>query len=260
MHAFSRKFVGQRIFILESSAPNLPPSTPRKTKKVRKIIHREVSRALDGEKNRVGSPTLKRANNSGTDEISRCNLNKPKLSLYRADPPPFDQDSATNLDLLLQQEDLAVSESPKTPSRRPACPLKLTQPGSSVSPSTSQTSKVASPRIFVISDDEAEVEVSRGETARYNLFKRLIAYRRKVSTTRARLPEEILSLQTIRKLSEQPPADYKELGKILAETSNIPEHNIEERKAYIEAKLKEYGAELIPLCSGYPLKVKDGRM
>ncbi|GAW07494.1 probable ATP-dependent RNA helicase DDX41 [Lentinula edodes] len=90
-----------------------------------------------------------------------------------------------------------------------------------------------------------------------NLFKELNRFRRKLSTSLGRLPEEIIPLQTLKQLSIQPPSDYKMYQRILADTSGIPHNNIEEREAYVAEKWKESGSKFFALCTQFRRRQED---
>ncbi|KAF5391879.1 hypothetical protein D9757_001634 [Collybiopsis confluens] len=241
------RYIEGRKALLESSPTPLPFSTPRKTRKVKRMAR--VERSRDDENSCDETPPFKKTYGSGSGPAS--GLGTRKLSLYRPNHPPSSTSSPTTFDLLLQHEESLCLDSPRSPNSDASVPSKLTVIKPTFCPP--QTSNTDLSRVFIISDDEAETdpETARKDLGRSDLYKRLIAYRRKASTALARLPEDILPLATIQRLDERPSADYKGLEKILAETSNIPECNVEERKAYTDVKLDECGAELISLCAEY---------
>ncbi|KAJ3902700.1 hypothetical protein F5879DRAFT_213124 [Lentinula edodes] len=187
--------------------------------------------------------------------------NTPKRSLYRTDASPVRSTPATPFDLLLEHKDMAVPDSPQTPTRKPGLTRIRSEGTQKVVANTSnilKSGKIVSTTVIIISDDEDEsVPAMDPVNEMPNLFKELNRFRRKLSTSLGRLPEEIIPLQTLKQLSIQPPSDYKMYQRILADTSGIPHNNIEEREAYVAEKWKESGSKFFALCTQFRRRQED---
>ncbi|KAJ3881519.1 hypothetical protein F5051DRAFT_397085 [Lentinula edodes] len=254
------QFVDGRIN--EMHAIFLPPVplTPRKmpTRLSREKIPRDPNDA------NTRSSLRSKTNIRGDTEsrtVGNPASNTPKRSLYRTDASPVRSTPATPFDLLLEHKDIAVPDSPQTPTRKPGLTKIRSEGTQKVVAKTSnilQSEKIVSTTVIIISDDEDEsVPAMDPVNEMPNLFKELNRFRRKLSTSLGRLPEEIIPLQTLKQLSIQPPSDYKMYQRILADTSGIPHNNIEEREAYVAEKWKESGSKFFALCTQFRRKQED---
>ncbi|KAJ4480434.1 hypothetical protein C8J55DRAFT_64133 [Lentinula edodes] len=187
--------------------------------------------------------------------------NTPKRSLYRTEASPVRSTPATPFDLLLEHKDIAIPDSPQTPTRKPGLTKIRSEGTPKVVANTSdilKSKKFTSTTVIIISDDEDEsVPAMDPVKDMPDLLKELNRFRRKLSTSLGRLPEEIIPLRTLKQLSMQPPSDYKMYQRILADTSGIPHSDIEEREAYVAEKWKESGSKFFALCTQSRRKQED---
>ncbi|KAJ3937401.1 MAG: hypothetical protein NXY57DRAFT_956378 [Lentinula lateritia] len=235
------------------------PQVPLTPRKMPTLSGEEIPRDPNDENTR--SSLRSKTNIRGDTEsrtVGNPASNTPKRSLYRTDASPVRSTPATPFDLLLEHKDIAAPDSPQTPTRNPGFTKIRSEGTQKVVANTSnilKSEKIISTTVIIISDDEDESVTAMDPVNEMpNLFKDLNRFRRKLSTSLGRLPEEIIPLQTLKQLSIQPPSDYKMYQRILADTSGIPHNNIEEREAYVAEKWKESGSKFFALCTQFQRK------
>ncbi|KAJ3794466.1 hypothetical protein GGU11DRAFT_811216 [Lentinula aff. detonsa] len=238
------------------------PLTPRQKKRkrtAREEVPQDSTKANSGLSSPRSTDTKKANIGYGIERKTAPNTPKRNLSLYRTDRSPIRSTSATPFDLLLiKHDDMAVPDSPRTPTKKPGL-KEIPSKGnlgvlSTSNVLSSQESTISA--VTIISDDEEDgiIPVKEPMKEMSNLLKELNGYRRKLSITLGRLPEEILPLRTLKQLSTQPPSDYKGYQRILADTSGIPESEIEERKAYVLEKWTETGSKFFAICMQFRIR------
>ncbi|KAJ3998058.1 hypothetical protein F5050DRAFT_1806267 [Lentinula boryana] len=238
---------------------SLTPRQKKRKRSAREEVLQDSTIANSGLSSPRSADTKKANTEYGTERKTAPNTPKRNLSLYRTDRSPIRSTSATPFDLLLiKHNDMAVPDSPRTPTKKPGL-KEIASKGnlgvfSTSNVLSSQESSIST--VTIISDDEEDGNIPVQEPMKEmsNLLKELNGYRRKLSITSGRLPEEILPLRTLKQLSTQPPSDYKAYQRILADTSGIPESEIEERKAYVLEKWTETGTKFFAICMQFRIR------
>ncbi|KAJ3761846.1 hypothetical protein EV360DRAFT_67525 [Lentinula raphanica] len=195
-------------------------------------------------------------------KIMKPEIPKRNTSLYSSDNPLIHSTPATPLDLLTAHEETQVPHPLKTPAKKPCLKRTPAHGNPQMLSSTSNApNSQATSVVTIISDDEEEDEditisepVKKPMAEKPDMLKELNDCRRKLSAALGRLPDEILPMRTLKQLSTQSPCDYKEFQAILADTSDIPERNTNERKAYVAHKWREIGSDFFQICIQYRLK------
>ncbi|KAJ3728923.1 hypothetical protein C8R42DRAFT_655343 [Lentinula raphanica] len=257
--------VDGRIIDMQSTM-SLPPNSSSPRKKLKRPAMDDVAPCSTSSQihlsshsntNTSSDPDCKVEGNPMIPEIPKRNT-----SLYSSDNPLIHSTPATPLDLLTAHEETQVPHPLKTPAKKPC--LKRT-PAHGNPPMLASTSNApnsqATSVVTIISDDEEEDEditisepVKNAMAEKPDMLKELNDCRRKLSAALGRLPDEILPMRTLKQLSIQSPCDYKEFQAILADTSDIPERNTNERKAYVAHKWREIGSDFLQICIQYRLK------
>ncbi|KAJ3990097.1 hypothetical protein F5890DRAFT_1483030 [Lentinula detonsa] len=253
---------------------SLTPRQKKRKRTAREEIPQDSTKPNSGLSSPRSTDTKKANIGYGIERETALNTPKRNLSLYRTDRSPIRSTSATPFDLLLKHNDMAVPDSPRTPTKKPGL-KEIPSKGnlgvlSTSNVLSSQESSIST--VTIISDDEEDgiMPVKEPMKEISNLLQELNGYRRKLSITLGRLPEEILPLRTLKQLSTQPPpgtfsnsgvttvfmlySDYKAYQRILADTSGIPESEIEEREAYVLEKWTETGSKFFAICMQFRIR------